>query len=169
MARVRGRAALLGAAVAVAVAVALGAVADAQVVVDPCAANKKKACLRLDTCEWAGKKGGGCRTPANVCSGIQKKKLGGVKKKKRCGDNPACRCSKKRKCGQCVANVGVGAPTPNDDERYVGICRGTAKGPDDKKLVCCGGVSPDSDCDNAFKVTGEKWQFVQGDGGEVAR
>jgi len=108
-------------AVAVAVAVALGAVADAQVVVDPCAANKKKACLRLDTCEWAGKKGGGCRTPANVCSGIQKKKLGGVKKKKRCGDNPACRCSKKRKCGQCVANVGVGAPTPTSP------CKATCK------------------------------------------
>jgi hypothetical protein len=125
--------------------------------VDPCAANKKKACLRLDTCEWAGKKGGGCRTPANVCSGIQKKKLGGVKKKKRCGDNPACRCSKKRKCGQCVANVGVGAPTPNDDERYIGICRGTTKDPDDKKPVCC---KTDIDCDNAFQVPGETWQCV---------
>ena len=119
MARVRGRAALLG-ALALALALALGAVADAQVGADPCLANKRKACMRLDTCEWAGKKSGGCRTPTNVCSGIQKKKLAGVKKRKRCSDNPACRCSKKRKCGQCVANVGVGAPNPVGD---LNVCR----------------------------------------------
>ena len=113
MARGGGRAARLGAlAVAAAIAIALGAVADAQVVVDPCLANKKKACLKLDSCQWTGK-GGGCKTPANMCAGIQKKKLGGVNKKRRCNGNPACRCSKKRKCGACVANVGVTpAPAP---------------------------------------------------------
>jgi hypothetical protein len=54
-----------------------------------------------------------------------------------------------------VANVGVGAPTPNDDEGYAGICLGTTKDPDDKKPVCC---SMESDCDNAFQVTGQLYQ-----------
>ena len=61
MARGGGRAARLG-ALAVAAALALGAVADAQVVVDPCLANKKKACLKLDSCQWTGK-GGGAKPP----------------------------------------------------------------------------------------------------------
>ena len=77
-----------------------------------CSGYAKKACRKNDACQWTGSS---CVAPTDVCSGIQAKKVGGVSKKRRCNGKPECRCSGNKKCGTCVANVGVGAPSPSPD------------------------------------------------------
>ena len=77
-----------------------------------CSGYAKKACRKNDACQWTGSS---CVAPTDVCSGIQAKKVGGVSKKRRCNGKAECRCSGNKKCGTCVANVGVGAPSPSPD------------------------------------------------------
>ena len=77
-----------------------------------CSSYAKKACRKNDACQWTGSS---CVAPTDVCSGIQAKKVGGVSKKRRCNGKAECRCSGNKKCGTCVANVGVGAPSPSPD------------------------------------------------------
>ena len=77
-----------------------------------CTSYAKKACRKNDACQWTGSS---CVAPTDVCSGIQAKKVGGVSKKRRCNGKAECRCSGNKKCGTCVANVGVGAPSPSPD------------------------------------------------------
>ena len=77
-----------------------------------CSGYAKKACRKNDACQWTGSS---CVAPTDVCSGIQAKKVGGVSKKRRCNGKAECRCSGNKKCGTCVVNVGVGAPSPSPD------------------------------------------------------
>ena len=77
-----------------------------------CTSYAKKSCRKNDACQWTGSS---CVVPSDVCSGIQAKKVGGVSKKRRCNGEASGRCSGNKKCGTCVANVGVGAPSPSPD------------------------------------------------------
>ena len=116
MARAKGRAVWFVALV-LSLTIALALCASAQA--NSCASYGKKACRNNDSCEWTS---GTCVVPKNVCSGIQANKVGGMSKRSRCTGNSACRCSKKKKCGTCVANVEVGTPEsggPCDSPFYV--------------------------------------------------
>ena len=109
MARGKGRAARFGALV-LSLTLALAHRASAQVVASTCTSYAKRACRKNDACQWTGSS---CVVPSDACSGIQAKKVGGVSKKRRCNGKTSCRCSKKKKCGPCVADVAVGAPSPD--------------------------------------------------------
>ena len=106
MARGKGRAVRFGALV-LSLTLALAHRASAQVVASTCTSYAKRACRKNDACQWTGSS---CVVPSDACSGIQAKKVGGVSKKRRCNGKTSCRCSKKKKCGPCVADVAVGAP-----------------------------------------------------------